>query len=193
MTDSKGKLIIISGPSGVGKGAIISELFKDKSLNLAYSVSYTTRNPRNNEIPGINYFFVTKEEFLQRVKNNDFLEYTNFINNYYGTSKSYVEQLQIEGYNVILEIEADGASQIIKNYSDKEHIFSIFIMPPSFEVLETRIKLRASESKEIIEERLNKAHEEFELQNQYNYVVVNDVLNHAVQEIQEIIKNNIAK
>lgn len=191
MRNNKGKLIIISGPSGVGKGAIISELFKDKSLNLAYSVSYTTRQPRNYEIPGINYFFVTKEEFLKRVRNNDFLEYTNFINNYYGTSKSYVEQLQLEGYNVILEIEADGASQIIKNYSDKENIFSIFIMPPSFEVLAKRIKLRASETKDIIEARLNKAKEEFKLQKQYDYVVVNDILEHAIEEIKKIIKKNI--
>lgn len=191
MSDNKGKLIIISGPSGVGKGAIISELFKDKSLNLAYSVSYTTRQPRNNEIPGINYFFVTKEEFLQRVKENDFLEYTSFIDNYYGTSKSYVEQLQKEGYNVILEIEADGASQVIKNYPDKTHCFSIFVMPPSYQVLEERIRLRASESQEIIEARLNKAKEEFELKSQYDYVVVNDVLEHAVKEISQIIRDNI--
>lgn len=191
MSDNKGKLIIISGPSGVGKGAIISELFKDKSLNLAYSVSYTTRQPRSYEIPGINYFFVTEAEFLQRVKNNDFLEYTNFINNYYGTSKSYVEQLQLEGFNVILEIEADGASQVIKNYPDKAHIFSIFIMPPSYEALEQRIRLRASESQAVIEERLNKAKEEFELKKQYNYVVVNDVLEHAVVEIDKIIRANI--
>lgn len=191
MITNKGKLIIISGPSGVGKGAIINELFKNKKLNLAYSVSYTTRKPRSNEISGINYFFVTKEEFLQRIKNNDFLEYTNFINNYYGTSKSYVEKLQLEGYNVILEIEADGASQIIKNYSDKEHIFSIFIMPPSFEILEKRIRFRASETQEVIEKRLNKAKEEFKLQKQYNYVVINDVLEHAVQEIEEIITKNI--
>lgn len=191
MSDGKGKLIIISGPSGVGKGAIISELFKDKTLNLAYSVSYTTRQPRNYEISGINYFFVTKEEFLARVKANDFLEYTSFINNYYGTSKSYVEQLQKEGYNVILEIEADGASQVIKNYPDKAHCFSIFIMPPSYEALEQRIRLRASESKEIIEERLNKAKEEFELQSQYDYVVINDILEHAVQKIDQIIRKNI--
>lgn len=191
MIDNKGKLIIISGPSGVGKGAIINELFKDESLNLAYSVSYTTRQPRNYEIPGINYFFVTKEEFLQKIKDKDFLEYTNFIDNYYGTSKSYVEQLQSEGYNVILEIEADGATQIIKNYSDSEHIFSIFIMPPSIAALEQRIRLRASESKEIIEKRLNKAKEEFKLQNLYDYVVTNDVLEHAVSEIKKIIKDNI--
>ncbi|MGL5268526.1 MAG: guanylate kinase [Spiroplasma sp.] len=193
MTGNKGKLIIISGPSGVGKGAIINELFKDKNLNLAYSVSYTTRQSRNYEMSGINYFFVTKEEFLQKIKNNDFLEYTNFIDNYYGTSKSYVEQLQLEGFNVILEIEADGATQIIKNYSDRKHIFSIFIMPPSIEILEQRIRLRASESKEIIEKRLKKAKEEFKLQTQYDYVVINDILEHAVNEIKKIIKDNISK
>lgn len=191
MSDKKGMLIIISGPSGVGKGAIISELFKDKSLKLAYSVSYTTRQPRNYEIPEINYFFVSKEEFEEKIKTNDFLEYTSFINNYYGTSKSYVQQLQSEGYNVILEIEADGASQVMKNYPDKKHIFSIFIMPPNFKVLENRIRLRASESKAIIQERLDKAKEEFKMQDQYDYVVVNDILEHAVKEIQKIIKKNI--
>lgn len=191
MSNKEGMLIIISGPSGVGKGAIINELFKDKSLNLAYSVSYTTRQPRNYEIPDINYFFVSKQEFEEKIKHNDFLEYTSFINNYYGTSKSYVQQLQADGYNVILEIEADGANQVMKNYPDKKHVFSIFIMPPNFKVLEQRIRLRASESKAIIQERLDKAKEEFKMQDKYDYVVVNDVLAHAVKEIKKIIKKHI--
>ncbi|MCL6429219.1 Guanylate kinase [Spiroplasma sp. JKS002669] len=191
MSNKEGMLIIISGPSGVGKGAVINELFKDKSLNLAYSVSYTTRQPRNYEVPDINYFFVTKAEFEAKIKHNDFLEYTKFINNYYGTSKSYVQQLQADGYNVILEIEADGAKQVMRNYPDRKSAFSIFIMPPTFKVLEERIRLRATEPKAVIEERLNKAKEEFKLQDKYDYVVVNDVLEHTVKEVKKIIKKHI--
>lgn len=191
MVQKKGKLIIISGPSGVGKGVIISKLFTNKNLKLAYSVSYTTRKPRNNEKDKINYFFVNKKTFLERIKNNDFLEYTFFIDNYYGTSKSYIEKLLNQGLNVILEIEVDGASQVLTNYSNKSNIISIFIMPPSYQELEQRIRLRASESQAIIERRLNKAKEEFKVQHQYQFIVVNDVLEEAVQEITDIIKNNI--
>ncbi|WJG69854.1 guanylate kinase [Spiroplasma ixodetis] len=191
MAQKKGKLIILSGPSGVGKGAIITKLFADKSLNLAYSVSMTTRKPRNKEQDGINYFFVDVSTFLNHVKGNDFLEYTNFIGNYYGTSKSYVLNLQNQGYNVILEIEVDGASQVLKNYEHRNDIMSIFIMPPSYQELEQRIRMRASESEAIIEKRLNKAKEEFKVQHEYDYIVINDDLDIAVKEITDIIKNNI--
>lgn len=191
MAQKKGKLIILSGPSGVGKGAIIAKLFADKWLNLAYSVSMTTRKPRNKEQDGINYFFVDVSTFLNHVKGNDFLEYTNFIGNYYGTSKSYVLNLQNQGYNVILEIEVDGASQVLKNYEHRNDIMSIFIMPPSYQELEQRIRMRASESEAIIEKRLNKAKEEFKVQHEYDYIVINDDLDIAVKEITDIIKNNI--
>lgn len=191
MAQKKGKLIILSGPSGVGKGAIIAKLFADKSLNLAYSVSMTTRKPRNKEQDGINYFFVDVSTFLNHVKGNDFLEYTNFIGNYYGTSKSYVLNLQNQGYNVILEIEVDGASQVLKNYEHRNDIMSIFIMPPSYQELEQRIRMRASESEAIIEKRLNKAKEEFKVQHEYDYIVINDDLDIAIKEITDIIKNNI--
>ncbi len=191
MAQKKGKLIILSGPSGVGKGAIISKLFANKSLNLAYSVSMTTRKPRNKEQEGINYFFVDVPTFLKHIKLNDFLEYTNFIGNYYGTSKRYVLNLQNQGYNVILEIEVDGASQVLKNYEYRDDIMSIFIMPPSYQELEQRIRMRASESEEIIEKRLNKAKEEFKVQHEYDYIVINDDLDIAVKEITAIIRNNI--
>lgn len=191
MAQKKGKLIILSGPSGVGKGAIIAKLFADKSLNLAYSVSMTTRKPRNKEQDDINYFFVDVSTFLNHVKRNDFLEYTNFIGNYYGTSKSYVLNLQNQGYNVILEIEVDGASQVLKNYEHRNDIMSIFIMPPSYQELEQRIRMRASESEAIIEKRLNKAKKEFKVQHEYDYIVINDDLDIAVKEITDIIKNNI--
>lgn len=191
MVQKKGKLIILSGPSGVGKGAIITKLFANKSLNLAYSVSMTTRKPRNKEQEGINYFFVDVPTFLKHIKVNDFLEYTNFIGNYYGTSKSYVLNLQNQGYNVILEIEVDGAGQVLKNYEHRDDIISIFIMPPSYQELEQRIRMRASESEAIIEKRLNKAKEEFKVQHEYDYIVINDDLDIAVKEITDIISNNI--
>lgn len=193
MAQKKGKLIILSGPSGVGKGAIITKLFANKSLNLAYSVSITTRKPRNKEQEGINYFFVDVPTFLKHIKLNEFLEYTNFIGNYYGTSKNYVLSLQNQGYNVILEIEVDGASQVLKNYQqrDGDDIISIFIMPPSYQELEQRIRMRASESEDIIEKRLNKAKEEFKVQHEYDYIVINDDLEIAVKEITTIITNNI--
>lgn len=191
MSHKKGKLIILSGPSGVGKGAIIAKLFENKKLNLAYSVSMTTRQPRNKEQDGINYFFVDTLTFMKNIEKNDFLEYTNFISNYYGTSKSYVLNLQNQGYNVILEIEVDGASQVLKNYEHRKNIMSIFIMPPSYQALEQRIRMRASESDDIIEKRLNKAKEEFKVQHQYDYIIVNDDLEVAVSEITDIIKKNI--
>jgi len=190
MKSKKGKLIILSGPSGVGKGAIIAKLFANKDLNLAYSVSMTTRAPRNQEKEGINYFFLDKVTFLAHIKNNEFLEYTNFIDNYYGTSRNYVLNLQNQGYNVVLEIEVDGAGKVLKNYQHKSDIISIFIMPPSYQALEQRIRMRASESETVIEKRLNKAKEEFKVQHQYDYIVINDDLDEAVQEITNIIKDN---
>lgn len=191
MVQKKGKLIILSGPSGVGKGAIITKLFANKSLNLAYSVSMTTRKPRNKEQEAINYFFVDVPTFLKEIKLNNFLEYTNFIGNYYGTSKNYVLNLQNQGYNVILEIEVDGASQVLRNYEHHDDIISIFIMPPSYQELEQRIRIRASESEDIIEKRLSKAKEEFKVQHEYDYIVINDNLDIAVSEIMAIIKKNI--
>lgn len=191
MAQKKGKLIILSGPSGVGKGAIINKLFVNKSLNLAYSVSMTTREPRDKELEGSNYFFVDKVTFLKNIEQDNFLEYTNFIGNYYGTCKSYVLNLQNQGFNVILEIEVDGASQVLKNYEYRHDIISIFIMPPSYQELEQRIRMRASEPEIVIEKRLSKAKEEFKVQHQYDYIVVNDDLEVAVTEITAIIKNNI--
>ena len=185
-----GKLIIISGPSGVGKGAIISNLFKNEKLNIAYSVSYTTRKPRNNEINGINYFFIDERKFLAMIKNNEFIEFTNFINNYYGTSKEYVNNLLKQGKNVILEIEVDGANKVLKLYQNKKNIISIFIMPPSYQKLEERIRYRGSEAEDIIEKRLSKAKEEFKVQHEYDYIVVNDILEVAIAEISAIISQN---
>lgn len=132
-------LIILSGPSGVGKGTVREELFKDDSLNLAYSISMTTRKPRPNERDGIDYFFVEEEEFKKKVSEGKLLEWAQFVGNYYGTPKDYVDQLLSEGKNVVLEIEVQGALQVMERCPDAT---TIFIVPPSMEELERRTRGR---------------------------------------------------
>ncbi len=184
----KGLLIIYSGPSGVGKGTVLKEFMKDESLNLKYSVSMTTRKPRNQEIEGVNYFFVTKEDFKKAIANDEILEYAEFVGNYYGTPKSFVEEQRLLGYNVILEIEVDGAKQVMKNCKDA---ISIFIVPPSLEELEQRIRNRKTEDEEVIKKRLAKARREIEDVNLYDYVVCNDRVEDAAKIISKIITANI--
>lgn len=184
----KGKLIILSGPSGVGKGSIREKLFECKDLNLAYSISMTTRQPRANEVEGKDYFFVTEDEFLKRIKENRLIEWAKFVGNYYGTPRDYVEKLLSEGKNVVLEIEVQGANQIISMYKDA---LTIFIIPPSLEELEFRIRNRHTEIEEIVLQRLNKAKYELTLTHEYQYVVENNDLDSTVKEIENIIKENI--
>ncbi len=167
----KGILIILSGPSGVGKGTVLKEFINKPELKLAYSISMTTRPQRSGEVDGVNYDFVTKEEFLNAIANDEFLEYAEFVGNFYGTPKKSVDQLINDGINVILEIEVQGALQVMKKCPDA---LSIFITPPSMEELESRIRKRASEPEEIIQQRLDKANREMEMINRYKYVVCND-------------------
>lgn len=184
----KGLLIVLSGPSGVGKGTIREELFKDESLNLAYSISMTTRKPRPQEKEGIDYFFVEKEEFQKKIKEGALLEYAQFVGNYYGTPQFYVDQLLAEGKNVLLEIEVQGALQVM---AKRPNALTIFLVPPSFEELERRIRGRHTEADEVVKERLNKAKKELETQKEYQYVVVNDDVLKATQQIAAIINDNI--
>lgn len=184
--NSKGLLIILSGPSGVGKGSIRRRLFMEEELNLVYSISMTTREPRMNEIDGVDYFFVTREEFDQNIKQDNLIEYSEFVGNYYGTPKSYVERLLNEGKNVLLEIEVNGAQQVVKKMPDA---ITIFLMPPSLEELERRIRGRRTESEDIVQERLAKAAREMKLQNKYKHVVFNDDLETASLEIAKIIRS----
>ena len=184
--NSKGLLIILSGPSGVGKGSIRRRLFMEEDLNLVYSISMTTREPRMNEIDGVDYFFVTREEFDQNIKQDNLIEYSEFVGNYYGTPKSYVERLLNEGKNVLLEIEVNGAQQVVKKMPDA---ITIFLMPPSLEELERRIRGRRTESEDIVQERLAKAAREMKLQNKYKHVVFNDDLETASLEIAKIIRS----
>lgn len=187
---SKGLLIVLSGPSGVGKGTILKEVMKDESLKLAFSVSMTTRAKREGEVDGVNYFYVTRDEFEQAVRDGKMLEYAEFVGNYYGTPLEYVEKLRNEGTNVILEIEVQGCLQVQEKEPDA---LTIFIVPPSMEELENRIRGRKTEAEEIIQQRLAKAESEMEMLNKYKYVVCNDDVELAADIISVIIRRHMEK
>ncbi|MEG0977790.1 MAG: guanylate kinase [Bacilli bacterium] len=188
-----GMLIILSGPSGVGKGTIRKILMANHAeLNLKYSISMTTRIPRNQEVNGVDYFFVSDKEFQENLIKDNFLENACFVGHCYGTPKNYVVDLLKQGYNVLLEIEVNGAMQIMNNWKDSD-VVSIFLTTPSIEVLQERIMNRKTESPEIIAERLAKASSELNLSSNYNYTVINDDQNRAAEEIASILKLNIDK
>lgn len=183
-TRSKGTLIVISAPSGAGKGTVISKLL-EKENNLWLSVSATNRAPRTNDKEGVTYYFYSKEEFENKIKEGYFLEYAEYAGNYYGTPKKFIEEKLNKGIDVILEIEIQGAMQIKKLIP--EALF-IFIMPPTLEELKRRLVGRNTDSKEKIIERFKIAYKEINEVSKYNYVVVNDEVNNAVSKIQAIIK-----
>lgn len=186
---NKGLLIVLSGPSGVGKGTILKEFMKDPKLKLAFSVSMTTREKRPGEVEGVNYFYVTKERFEQAKQNGELLECAEFVGNCYGTPLYEVERLRNEGKNVLLEIEVQGAKQVVEKVPDA---LTIFIVPPSMEELEKRIRGRGTESEEVIASRLNKAKGELQLADQYQYVICNDDVQKAANQITTIIKEHMA-
>ncbi len=186
----RGLLIIMSGPSGVGKGTVTKEVMKDKSLNLFYSVSMTTRPQRPGEENGREYYFVSKEEFQRNIDNNNLLEWAEFVGNRYGTPKDKVEEMRDKGFNVYLEIEVNGTTQVLKQYSGND-IVSIFLIPPSLEELEKRIRGRSTESEEVIKERLEKARRELGLKFNYEYIVLNDEVERAAEEIKSIIRSKM--
>ena len=180
---NRGLLIVISGPSGAGKGTICKALL-EKRDDLFISVSATTRSPRAGEVDGVNYHFLTKEDFIARVEKNDFLEYANVHGNMYGTPKFKVEEMLAEGKNVILEIDIQGALKVKENFS--EGVF-IFILPPSMEELKHRIIKRGSETEESLMTRFKNAYQEINYVSKYNYAVVNDEVDTAVTKIEGII------
>ena len=177
-------LVVLSGPSGVGKGTVLKEVFKHDK-NLAYSVSCTTRAPRAGEIDGIHYSFISKEKFLENIKKGRMLEYTVYCDNYYGTDAEFVDNLRNKGFDVILEIETNGAMNVIKKCPDS---VSVFIAPPTFEHLKKRLTDRGTESDNIITKRILKAHEELSHIDLYEYLVINDVVENAVQDILAILR-----
>lgn len=180
-----GQIIVISAPSGAGKGTIIKELLKNDSKNRWLSVSATSREMRTNEQEGVNYYYITEEDFKNKIKNNYFLEYTNYAGNYYGTPKEYIKEKINNGIDVILEIEIEGAMNIKKLIP--EAIF-IFIMPPSLKELVKRLKGRGTESNEKIMKRFHEAYKEINEVTKYNYVVVNDTIENATNKIEAILK-----
>lgn len=180
-----GQLIIISAPSGAGKGSVISGLLERDKKNLWLSVSTTSRQPRSNDIPGVTYNFVSKDEFEKLIEEDYFLEYTNYVGNYYGTPKQAIKEKLDQGIDVILEIEIEGAMNIKKLVP--EALF-IFIMPPSLKTLVTRLKNRKTDSKDKIIERFHTAYKEINEVTKYNYVVVNDELEDAIDKVESILK-----
>ncbi len=188
--DERGLLIVISGPSGVGKGTVRSALFAREGHNLVYSVSMTTRSPREGEVDGREYYFVSRDEFEERIRNNKFLEYAEFVGNYYGTPLDKVEKQLEEGNEVVLEIEVQGAMQVRKKMKDA--VF-IFIAPPTMQDLKKRLLRRGTECEEIIQERYDKACREVELAHMYDYIVVNDTVDNAADKIMAIIRAEHAK
>ena len=183
MINQNGKLVLYSGSSGVGKGTILKKL-KELDENVWVSVSNTTRGPRIGEIAGVDYNYITREEFEDLIAQDGYLEYAKYCDNYYGTPLAPLNEKLAEGKTVFLEIEIEGALQVMKQYPD---ILSIFIVPPSFEELERRLRSRATEDAETIEKRLEKAKEEIGCRGRYKYNVINDDLDKAVREVYEII------
>lgn len=179
----RGSLIVISGPSGSGKGTICDKLINNNK-NVWLSISCTSRQPRFSDKDGVNYYFLTKEEFEQKINNDEFLEYAIYNNNYYGTPKEKINEKLESGIDVILEIEVQGALKIKEKV--KEALF-IFIMPPSMDELKSRLKKRGTESEEKILERFKTAYKEINELNKYNYVVVNDDIENAVNKINAIL------
>lgn len=188
--DDKGLLIVISGPSGVGKGTVRKALFEREDHNLVYSISMTTRKPRDGEVDGKDYFFVSREEFEKKIKDNGFLEYAEFVGNYYGTPIDEIKKQISAGNEVVLEIEVQGALQVREKIKDA--VF-VFIAPPSLDSLYARLHNRGTESEEIIKQRIEKAKKEIDLAYKYDYIVINDTVDNAADRIMAIIRAEHAK
>lgn len=179
----RGQLIVLSGPSGVGKSTVIAELFAQRS-NIYFSVSYTTRQPRVGEQYGVNYNFVSREEFERMIADDELLEYAEYVDNYYGTSMKLIQEKLDAGIDVLLDIEVQGAAKVRARCPDA---LFIFIIPPSFEELSRRLHRRNTDSEEVIAGRLAKARQEFREIPKYDYLVINDKVANAVHEIEAIL------
>ncbi len=192
MLNRKGLLLVVSGPSGAGKGTICKALL-NKNDQIKLSVSATTRKPRNGEVHGVNYFFIEKEEFTKMIENGGFLEYAQIYDNFYGTPKAAIIECLEKGQDVILEIEMQGARQIKEVYP--EGVF-IFVLPPSLEELKSRIVGRGTETQEEIEKRFSCAFEEINQIVNYDYFIVNEDIEKSVSDVEAIIcaeKNKVTR
>ena len=190
MSASRGLLIVLSGPSGVGKGTVRAAVFANNQFQYVYSVSATTRAQRPGEVDGKDYYFVSREEFETMIQNEDLLEYAEYVGNYYGTPIQKIEENLAAGHDVFLEIEVQGALKVKERMP--EGIF-IFLAPPNLEELESRITGRGTDAAHVIQERMATAKEEIELMQHYDYVVVNDQVQHAVDKINAIIQSEHLK
>lgn len=181
----KGVLLVVSGFAGAGKGTLVHMLMK-KYENYALSVSATTRKPREGEVEGIHYFYKTKEEFLDMIEKEQLYEYAQYVDNYYGTPKEYVQKQLEAGKDVILEIEIQGALKIKKQFPDT---LLLFVTPPDADTLESRLRGRGTEVDEVVKKRLDRAVEEANFIEQYDYIIVNDNAEEAVDEMHAIIQS----
>lgn len=180
---NKGRLIVLSAPSGCGKGTILEKVLEDDNFYL--SVSATTRDPRSGEIDGVNYHFITKEDFESRIASDGMLEYAEYCGNYYGTPQKEINEQLEAGKDVILEIEVQGALKVMELRPDA---LFVFVIPPSIEELRRRLRKRGTESEEVIEERVNRAVEEIKYAHKYDYIIVNNVLEDAVNDFRTVVK-----
>ena len=185
MMDSKGILIVVSGFSGAGKGTLMKELLKNYPGQYTLSISATTRQPRDGEAHGREYFFITKEEFEKMIAQEQLIEYARYVNNYYGTPRAYVEQKLEEGKDVILEIEIQGAMKVKKRFPET---VLLFVATPTAGELKRRLTGRGTESEEVIESRLQRAVEEADGMDQYDYLIINDDLERCTKELHDIIQ-----
>jgi len=188
--NERGLLVVLSGPSGVGKGTVRKALFEMEGHDLVYSISMTTRPPREGEVDGEDYYFVSEEEFERRIREELFIEYAEFVGNYYGTPKDKVEEQLKLGKEVVLEIEVQGALQV--RQKAKDAVF-VFIAPPNKEALYRRLLRRGTEDPQTIQKRMEKAEREFPLAHKYDYIVVNDEVTNAADRILAIIRAEHAK
>lgn len=186
----RGMLIVLSGPSGVGKGTVRKALFKESDVDFKYSISMTTRSPREGEVNGKDYFFVSKEEFEDHIKNGEMLEYAKYVDNYYGTPLNYVNKTLDEGHDVFLEIEVNGAMQVRANCP--QAVF-VFLTPPDLVVLKNRLIGRGTDDMDVIDKRIKTAVSEIKMMRNYDYAVLNDKVENAVDRIKTIVNSERLK
>lgn len=186
MTDKRGRLIVLSGPSGCGKGTVLADYFENyASDSVRLSVSATTRSPRPGETDGVNYYFLTRDEFEERINEDGFLEWACFCGNYYGTPRREVNMMLDSGTDVILEIEVQGAMKIMETVSG---CVTVFIMPPSLEELRRRLTGRGTENPDVIDRRIEAAEHEIQLADKYTYVIVNEDVDDSAHKLDCIIR-----